>query len=37
MQAGTYSQQSDVVELALDEIDIVGGGFPVIPPASNGG
>lgn len=29
-------QTNDVVELALDEIEVVAGGFPVIPPKTGG-
>jgi hypothetical protein len=31
------SQENEVVELSLDEIDVVSGGFPVIPPKGSGG
>jgi hypothetical protein len=31
----SVEQTNDVFELALDDIEIVGGGFPIVPP--NGG
>jgi hypothetical protein len=31
------SQENEVVELSLDEIEVVSGGFPVIPPKGSGG
>jgi hypothetical protein len=32
----TTKQENEVVELSLDQIDIVSGGFPVIPPQGGG-
>jgi hypothetical protein len=37
MEMNTVSQKAEVIELAMDEIEIVSGGFPIVPPASNGG
>ncbi len=30
-------QENEVVELSLEQIDIVAGGFPVVPPLGGGG
>jgi hypothetical protein len=34
---GVVTQKDEVVELALEDIEIVSGGFPVIPPLKPGG
>jgi hypothetical protein len=33
----SVEQANDVFELALDDIEIVSGGYPVSPPPGNGG
>jgi hypothetical protein len=38
MDAANFSQQTnEVVELALDEIESVSGGFPTVPPPQKPG
>jgi hypothetical protein len=37
MDASTLSQQAEVIELAVEEIEVVSGGFPIVPPVRPGG
>lgn len=38
MQVAVYAaQDTEIVELALDQLDVVSGGYPVSPPPSSTG